>query len=241
MVKLFRRMRRGISQENVLSQQVYIDTCQFPFSLTGKVSKTYPHLSSIQVESVMKGLRQFFQICHEAGPVMVAMPSQVVDVAWHEFILSTQAYDDFCQQAYGHFLHHTPAQAMRQASQGPQGIKRAWRLACEREGINPKRPTRLPLLFALDADLEIPDGFKYSIDCSRPGSHPYCASHVGCSGGSCGTSEVGAAYFYMVMQMGMAADLVARWLWRRRLNGLQVKLFLPSFFLLVAWKIRQGI
>ncbi|MCA9467441.1 MAG: hypothetical protein KC643_18620, partial [Nitrospira sp.] len=61
MVKLFRRMRRGISQENVLSQQVYIDTCQFPFSLTGKVSKTYPHLSSIQVESVMKGLRQFFQ------------------------------------------------------------------------------------------------------------------------------------------------------------------------------------
>lgn len=191
MVKLFRRMRRGISQENVLSQQVYIDTCQFPFSLTGKVSKTYPHLSSIQVESVMKGLRQFFQICHEAGPVMVAMPSQVVDVAWHEFILSTQAYDDFCQQAYGHFLHHMPAQAMRQASQGPQGIKRAWRLACEREGINPKRPTRLPLLFALDADLEIPDGFKYSIDCSRPGSHPYCASHVGCSGGSCGTSGSG--------------------------------------------------
>lgn len=82
---------------------------------------------------------------------------------------------------------------MKQTGKGSEGIKRAWRLACEREGINPKKPSRLPLLFALDADMNIPNGFKYSVDCSKPGSHPYCGSHVGCSGGGCGTSDSGSS------------------------------------------------
>jgi hypothetical protein len=168
---------------------LWIDTYRFPPSVAKKVIEAYPHLSSPQLESVLKGLREFFHICREAGPMIVAMPSQVVDVAWHEFILSTRAYQEFCQKAFGRFLHHSPAEAMKQTGKGQDGIKRAWRLACEREGINPKNPNRLPLLFALDTDLEIPNGFKYSVDCTKPGSHPHCGSHIGCSGGSCGTSD----------------------------------------------------
>jgi len=34
------------------------------------------------------------------------------------------------------------------------------------ENINPRKPTRLPLLFAIDAKLDIADGFRYSADCS---------------------------------------------------------------------------
>ena len=102
-----------------------------------KVSEAYPHLSSPHVESTVKGLRQFFQIFREAGPVKVAMPSQVVDVGWYEFILSTSPYEEFCQTAFGWFLHHTPAEVMKWTGKGPEGIKRAWRLACEQEGINP--------------------------------------------------------------------------------------------------------
>ncbi|MDR4493446.1 MAG: hypothetical protein AB7P17_00460 [Nitrospirales bacterium] len=79
------------------------------------------------------------------------MPSQVVDVAWHAFILSTKSYEKFCRHAFGRFLHHTPAAAMKQTGKGPEGIKRASRLACEREGIRARNPSRLPLLFALDA------------------------------------------------------------------------------------------
>ncbi len=189
LVKFFGVLGNGFSQECLLNQQITIDTYRFPSSVIGKVAEAYPHLSSSQIESVVMGLRDFFHICREAGPAIVAMPSQVVDVAWHAFILSTRAYEEFCGQAFGRFLHHTPAEAMKQTGKGSEGVKRAWRGACEREGLYPRKPERLPRLFSLDADLNIHNGFKYSLDCKKPGSHPYCGSHMGCSGGSCAAGD----------------------------------------------------
>lgn len=31
---------------------------------------------------------------------------RLMDDAWHEFIVRTMEYADFCQNAFGHFLHH---------------------------------------------------------------------------------------------------------------------------------------
>jgi hypothetical protein len=38
----------------------------------------------------------------------VASPSLTVDEAWHEFVLHTQFYADFCMSRYGRFIHHVP-------------------------------------------------------------------------------------------------------------------------------------
>ena len=35
-------------------------------------------------------------------------PSLMVDYAWHEFILCTKAYSDFCQAHFGKYIHHHP-------------------------------------------------------------------------------------------------------------------------------------
>lgn len=35
-------------------------------------------------------------------------PSKVVDYAWHEFILFTKLYENFCKEKLGKFIHHTP-------------------------------------------------------------------------------------------------------------------------------------
>jgi len=35
-------------------------------------------------------------------------PSFMVDNAWHEFILCTKAYTDFCQNHFGKYIHHHP-------------------------------------------------------------------------------------------------------------------------------------
>lgn len=87
----------------------------------------------------------------------------------------------------GRFLHHTPAEAMSGPSQASEGLKRAWRLSCVRQGINPLNPDRLPLLFAIDQALRIPDGYHYAPDCrGTPGSH--CASRIGCTSGCGGSS-----------------------------------------------------
>lgn len=169
----------------------FIDEHRLPSALSKAVLDAYPSLTTAQVQRVLLGLKQFFQLCNTAGNKMVAMPSQVVDVAWHQYILNTRQYQQFCQQAFARFLHHTPSEAMQSKTVAQEGIKRAWRLACAKEGINPKTPSHLPLLFALDAELGITNGFVYTLDCSKglgAASNAYCASHIGCSSGCSGSS-----------------------------------------------------
>lgn len=37
------------------------------------------------------------------------VPSRLVDRFWHQLIIDTRAYHDFCSEAYGEYLHHEPA------------------------------------------------------------------------------------------------------------------------------------
>lgn len=121
------------------------------------------------------------------------MPSQAVDVAWHEFILFTRQYESFCYQTFGRFLHHTPAEAMDSQVSAQEGIKLAWKLSCKRSKISAKKPKELPFLFALDSKLKIENGFKYSLNCMATSAAmsgtaagtSFCASHIGCTSG-CG-------------------------------------------------------
>lgn len=169
-------------------REAFIEGYQFPQTLQAKVLERYPHLKKVDADHVIRGLRQYFQICSISGKRMVSMPSQVVDVAWHEFILFTRDYQRFCQTALGRFLHHTPAEAMSTPTHAQKGIKTAWQASCFRENIQPTNPERLPMLFAIDAKLKIPDGFAYSLNCLRSPDHKYCASHIGCGSGCGGDS-----------------------------------------------------
>lgn len=166
-----------------------ISAYQFPRYIQEKLGQKHPHLNPTQLSVVQKGMRQYFLMCLQANKRMVAMPSQIVDDFWHEFILNTKAYRDFCNGAFGRYLDHVPAEAMSNKTHAQDGIKRAWRLACALEHINPKSPTRLPLIFVLDSLLSIPDGFRYSLDCEKKsGDGGFCASHIGCGGGCSGSS-----------------------------------------------------
>ena len=174
------------------TQLSYIESYRFNSAITKKVKARYSHLSDDDLKLVIDGLREYFYLCCQAKRRMVAMPSQVVDVAWHEFILFTRSYQLFCKRALGRFLHHTPTEAMRTRTLARDGIKRAWRLACAKNHINPANPVRLPLLFSIDTQLNIEDGFKYSLDC-RDKSSPrygdgYCAGDIGCASGCLGDS-----------------------------------------------------
>ena len=170
----------------------FINLFQFPEAIKNTVSKTYPHLKDDQVDLVMSALREFFLMSYKAKNRPVAMPSQVVDVAWHQFILFTQNYQSFCKKGLGRFLHHTPTEAMKSPTKAQEGIKRAWRIACSLNAINPQRPNKLPLLFAIDGLLKIEDGFFYSLNCKDKTSpnygNNYCATHIGCSSGCSGSS-----------------------------------------------------
>jgi hypothetical protein len=136
-----------------------------PQFLKRKLRETYPHLSGKDCDLVERGLRQFFIACLRSRKQFVAMPSRVVDSMWHEFILHTQAYQQWCELTLGWFLHHTPAEVLGARATNNDGLRRAWYWACRDEAIQPKSPSRLPLLFALDAKLQIENGYHYQADC----------------------------------------------------------------------------
>jgi hypothetical protein len=180
-------------------REAYIRDFVLPHGLFDKLRAQHPHLSLKDCQLVAQGLRQFFLAHLKSGRQYVSMPSQVADDLWHEFILYTRNYDQFCRKAFGRFLHHTPAAVLGKGQQGNAGIRRTWFHACHEENINPRQPSRLPLLFALDGKLAIPNGFTYIPDCSGfqrkgdngDGAVPYCAADLsssgsgsGCGGGS---------------------------------------------------------
>jgi hypothetical protein len=170
----------------------WIDQFAYPPSLADKVIAKYPHITPEQADYVMTGLKEYFHVCHKAGKRNVSMPSQAVDVAWHEFILFTRHYHYFCDKALGRFLHHTPAEAMKSQTIAEVGIRTAWEISCKRENIDPKQPDRLPILFAIDSELQIPDGFKYNLNCKNT-KDEYCAGHITSCGGSGCSSSCGSS------------------------------------------------
>lgn len=151
-----------------LKRAEFIRTYEWPPGLLDKLAGHHRGFTRKESALVAQGLRQFFLAYLNSGRAYVAMPSQVVDDLWHAFILYTRAYQEFCQKAFGGFLHHTPAVALTEGRKKDNtGLRRVWLHCCKLDGINPVKPTRLPLLFALDTKLNIPGGYRYEPDCAQ--------------------------------------------------------------------------
>lgn len=55
----------------------------------------------------LNGLVQFFALCAVKPGVHVA--SEPVDSFWHDFLLFTHTYKDFCRRTVRGYIHHKPA------------------------------------------------------------------------------------------------------------------------------------
>lgn len=173
-------------RQRALRRLEYIREFALPKGLFERLRKRRPGLSHKDCELVAHALRQFFLAYAMSRRRFVSMPSQVVDDLWHEFILYTRNYEYFCRQAFGGFLHHTPAVVLADDRLANAGLRRCWWYACRQENINPRSPSRLPILFAIDAKLDIADGFRYVPDCrsirragDAAGGAVYCGGDFG--------------------------------------------------------------
>jgi hypothetical protein len=178
------------------ARERFISDAKMPQFLKTKLRQIYPHLSGAEADIAEQGLREFFMACLNSKRQFMAMPSQAVDVLWHEFILHTQAYEAWCKQALGYFLHHTPAEALGKSAKRNDGLRRIWHWCCRREGIDARQPSHLPFLFAIDNRLRIPDGFHYAPDCRLAAGQVENQNTSGCGGGDvhCGTSFSSGSY-----------------------------------------------
>jgi hypothetical protein len=170
-----------------LRRAEFIRTYRWPRGLLHKLSEKHAGLPRKDTALVSRGLRQFFIAHLMSGNKYVSMPSQIADDLWHEFILYTREYKDFCDRAFGSFLHHTPAVVLDPARRASnEGLRRVWWYTCKYENIDPRDPSRLPLLFALDTKLNVPNGFRYQTDCKSLRAVGATGVHCGGDFGSAG-------------------------------------------------------
>jgi hypothetical protein len=173
------------------ARRQFVREARFPPFLLKKLQTAYPQLATRDAELVLRGLRQFFMAHLRSDRKFVAMPSKLVDEAWHAFILHTRGYEQWCQAAFGALLHHTPAEVLtRQNAKRNDGLRRTWYWACKEESIDPRKPSRLPLLFALDGKFGVAGGFAYVADCraidQASSADTYCGTSFSESGGGSG-------------------------------------------------------
>ncbi len=190
-------------QKVALARAHFIRSGELPRGLFANLQKRRPGLTLKDCQLVAQALRQFFLAYLQGGKQPVSMPSQVVDELWHEFILFTRNYEVFCRRAFGGFLHHAPAVTLSDNRRANAGLRRVWWWACKAENIDPRKPTRLPLLFAIDAKLAVAGGFVYALDCHAAlvrqhaegdgggGTVIYCAGDFGSSSFDGGTDGFG--------------------------------------------------
>ena len=179
-MSLFRRSSRR--RAGLDRRRLYIESYSFPAALREKL-EAHPDLdlSGTQISLVLDGLRTWFVACLYADGKTLGMPSQAVDIAWHEFILMTREYQSFCDEAFGYYLHHSPEETMDEAM--PAALRRTL-LTTEREPMLPGY-VGIPFLFALDSELGLPDGRSWTPE-ELDGLRTAGAEEAGSSAGSDG-------------------------------------------------------
>lgn len=132
----------------------FVRSYQFPAGLFEKALEHRGPVASVGYADVEQGLREFLYAVAVSPDMGVAMPSVIVDDAWHCFITFTRQYAAFCQSAYGRFLHHIPETEMEpqaRRANGTIGMLRAWDGARKADIVASGRPGFVPTLFRIDA------------------------------------------------------------------------------------------
>jgi hypothetical protein len=146
-----------------------VDAYKFPASVRQRFAFEHERLSGDDIGRVEDATRQWFRLAARHPRAKLSMPSAVVDDLWHEMVLHTRDYAEFCDTALGRFLHHVPESAMSPgdaARNRAAGLQTTLLFAQQDEHC---APAVLPLLFRVDRDLAITGGARYLADCGGRG------------------------------------------------------------------------
>ncbi|QJI29620.1 hypothetical protein HKK55_13115 [Pseudomonas sp. ADAK18] len=96
-------MRKAPSLDNVLHYRN--DALMLAFSKNNKVSMR----ESSELFLDLKRWIWLIGTRPSESPPFPSFPEQwIIDNYWHEFILSTREYTNFCTDFFGNYIHHTP-------------------------------------------------------------------------------------------------------------------------------------
>jgi hypothetical protein len=146
-------------------RQLYVAKYVLPAGLGQEIHRRSHHVGSF--DEAYRALRQWLRL-NVVSRDLLAIPSLAVDILWHDFILDTKSYDQFCRKAYGRKMQHRPEISACEAATADfngHAMARTFALACKDEGIRPTQPTELPILFRVDREMHLPDGKRWVLQC----------------------------------------------------------------------------
>jgi hypothetical protein len=66
-------------------------------------------LEKADAEALYNDMLRFLYLCGTTAKTLA--PSERIDLAWHEFLLFTREYQNFCRRMFGFFIHHNPRES----------------------------------------------------------------------------------------------------------------------------------
>lgn len=79
------------------------------------------------IDVVERELKRFFSLAIlEKSPEHEFSPAHSVDLIWHEFILNTPKYVEFCNAVFGKYFHHAPEENPAQRRLAHAGLRAAY-------------------------------------------------------------------------------------------------------------------
>lgn len=181
--------RREDKRRNWLNNYVFPESCysevqqQYPHLTTEQVEHAF--------EQLRLYLEVCLVYSSPSSSRLVAMPSKLVDSCWHAFICETREYQVFCKLVFGGFLHHESrvnttfplVELSMDEDNNIEGTKLSteakdqseldfknqlaaariydWALAIGGSHSN-FEAIKIPLLFSIDQEFSIQDGYFYS-------------------------------------------------------------------------------
>lgn len=75
-----------------------------------KVLHSNPHWSGAHVKAAVKAYKHFLFVAKTYRGRFPVVPHLSVDEIWHQHILCTKNYMDFCDAYFGYYFHHDPGE-----------------------------------------------------------------------------------------------------------------------------------
>ena len=88
----------------ILSSPAYIEYCNE--NVLFRFSNMYD-MPDNEIRDLFQETKKFIAICTQPN-IYINDDMLIIDEMWHNFILFTPLYAEFCQQFFGRFIHHIP-------------------------------------------------------------------------------------------------------------------------------------
>ena len=138
-------------------REKYIKHYEFPLAL----HETLPsQFSQIEKEQIIEALRAYFLIVNQANNAKFFVPSKILLQTWRAFI-ELDEYTFFSEKAFDEIIRPPARSKKINKNTLRNAFKTVWSLAQKQENIEDKKSRKLPSIFQLDTNLNIPKGTVY--------------------------------------------------------------------------------